>query len=120
LSDLRVAVTESIEAGEGVRVSAVEAERVLRAVGIGPFPAWQRKLAIVGSPLHGIGPVRAQISIDALHEAIEPVADQIAACIGHFVSNLPEELEAEAREGGICLTGGGALLPGMVERLVGE
>lgn len=42
------------------------------------------------------------------------------ACIGRFVSGLPADLAEDVRESGLCLTGGGALLAGMLERLVGE
>jgi rod shape-determining protein MreB len=87
---------------------------------VGPLVSWRRTLRIVGSPLHGIGPVRAVVEIDALHDALEPVVDEICACIGGFVAALPDAVAAEAREAGILLTGGGALLPGLLERLVGE
>jgi len=120
VADLRFAAMDWIELGAGVRVSAVEAERVLREVGVGPLATWQRTLRVVGSPLHGVGPIRGTIEIDALHDALEPVVDQIAACVGHFVANLPGELADEIVHSGICLSGGGALLAGMLERLVGE
>lgn len=120
VADLRGAAAEWIETGAGVRVSPVEAERVLREVGVGPITSWQRTLRVVGSPLHGAGPIRASIEIDALHDALDPVVDAIVACIGRFVSELPADLAEEVRESGLCLTGGGALLGGMLERLVGE
>jgi rod shape-determining protein MreB len=120
VADLRHATAEWIEVGAGVRVSPVEAERVLREVGVGPLSSWQRTLRVVGSPLHGAGPIRASIEIDALHDALDPVVDAIAACIGRFVAELPAELAEDVRESGLCLTGGGALLAGMSERLVGE
>jgi rod shape-determining protein MreB len=102
-----------------VRVSPVEAERVLREVGVAPS-ARQRKVRFVGSPLHGAGPVHAALPADELHDALDPVVDAIAACVGHFVAGLPAELAGEVRAAGICLTGGGSLLGGMLERLVGE
>jgi rod shape-determining protein MreB len=120
VADLRAAVAEWIEIGAGVRVSPVEAERVLREVGVGPLASWQRTLRVVGSPLHGAGPIRATVEIDALHEALDPIADAIAACVGRFVAQLPAEVAEEVREAGICLTGGGAMLAGVPERLVGE
>jgi rod shape-determining protein MreB len=120
VADLRLAAMQWIEMGAGVRVAPVEAERVLREVGVGPLVTWQRTLRVVGSPLHGAGPIRATVEIDALHDALEPVVDLIIACVGRFVSNLPADLAGELREGGLCLTGGGALLAGMQERLVGE
>jgi rod shape-determining protein MreB len=120
VADLRFATREWIEVGAGVRVSPVEAERVLREVGVGPLATWQRTLRVVGSPLCGAGPVRGTIEIDALHDALDPVVDQIVACVGHFVAKLPGEFADEIGDSGICLSGGGALLAGMLERLVGE
>jgi len=120
VADLRLAAMEWIEIGAGIRVSPVEAERVLREVGVGPLATWQRTLRVVGSPLHGAGPIRAAVEIDGLHEALDPVVDQIAACVGRFLANLPGDLADEIGDAGICFTGGGSLLAGMVERLVGE
>lgn len=120
VADLRLAVAEWIETGAGVRVSQVEAERVLREVGVGPLASWQRTLRVVGSPLAGAGPIRAAIDVDALHDAIEPVVDSIVACVGRFVAELPADLADDVRETGLCLTGGGSLLAGMSDRLVGE
>jgi len=120
LADLRMATAAWIEAGAGVRVAPIEAERVLREVGVGPLVRWQRTVQVVGSPLHGSGPIRATIEIDALHDALDPVVDEIAAGIGRFVAELPPEQADEVRESGLCLTGGGALLAGVLERLVGE
>lgn len=120
VADLREAAAGWIEVGAGVRVSPVEAERVLREVGVGPLAAWQRTARVVGSPLHGAGPIRATVDIDSLHEALEPVVDSIAGCIGRFVEGLAVEVVSDVKDGGICLTGGGALLGGMLERIVGE
>lgn len=120
VADLRAAVRVFIEERIAVRVSVMEAERVLRATGVGPLPGWSRALRIVGTPAHGIGPVRARIDVAELLEALDPLADRIAACVGHFVNGLPADLAHELRTSGICLTGGGALLAGMADRLVGE
>jgi rod shape-determining protein MreB len=119
VADLRAAVRDAVEACANVRVSLVEAERLLREIGVGPA-AQPAKVRFVGSPQHGAGPVRASLAAEELLDALDPVADQIAACVGRFVASLPHELADDVRSGGICLTGGGALLAGMVERLVGE
>ena len=120
VADLRAATTAWIEANLGLRVAPVEAERVLREVGVGPIVRAHRPVLVVGRPLVGIGPVHASFQVEALHEALEPVVDTIVARIGRFVADLPPEIASEVREAGLCLTGGGALLSGMLERLVGE
>lgn len=120
VADLRAATSAWTEATLGVRISPVEAERVLREVGVGPIVRAHRPVLVVGRPLVGIGPVRASFEVEALHAALEPVVETIVARIGRFVAELPSELGAEVRETGLCLTGGGALLSGMLERIVGE
>lgn len=120
VSDLRAETTAWVEANLGVRISPVEAERVLREVGVGPIIRAHRPVLVVGRPLVGIGPVRATFEVEALHAALEPIVEEIVGRIGRFVAELPPELEEEVRESGLCLTGGGALLTGLLERLVGE
>ena len=45
--------------------------------------------------------------------ALQPVLAEIAANIVAFLRDLPHELGCEIIENGICLTGGGALIPGV-------
>jgi rod shape-determining protein MreB len=47
--------------------------------------------------------------------ALQPVLAEIAATIDAFLRDLPHELGCEVIENGICLTGGGALIPGVRE-----
>lgn len=51
--------------------------------------------------------------------AVRPVIEEIAEGIDGFVRDLPDELGCDIIYGGICLTGGGALVPG-VRRLLEE
>ncbi|MFO0687914.1 MAG: rod shape-determining protein [Myxococcota bacterium] len=120
VADLRATATKWIEANLGVRISAVEAERVLREVGVGPIVRAHRPVLVVGRPLAGIGPIRATCEADALHAALEPVVETIVGRIGRFFAELPSALAEEVRESGLCLTGGGALLTGLLERIVAE
>jgi len=48
------------------------------------------------------------------------VLEEILEHVAGFVASLPEELAGEVADAGVCLCGGGALLGGMAERLVGE
>ena len=47
--------------------------------------------------------------------ALQPLLAEIAATIAAFLQDLPHELGCEIIENGICLTGGGALIPGVRE-----
>jgi len=120
LADLRATVRAWLDEGLGIRVSPVEAERVLREAGVGRGWRTPHRLHVVGSPAHGIGPLCAWLEVDALHAALDPVAERIASHVAAFVAGLPADLAADVSEAGVSVTGGGALLAGMVERLVGE
>jgi rod shape-determining protein MreB len=45
------------------------------------------------------------------------VIEHIVSEIAHFLHDLPPELSCEVIENGLCLTGGGALLPGLATRI---
>lgn len=45
------------------------------------------------------------------------VVEHIVSEIAHFLHDLPPELSCEVIENGLCLTGGGALLPGLATRI---
>jgi rod shape-determining protein MreB len=120
LADLRAALQAWIQESAGLRVAPVEAERVLREGGVGRRRRTPLRLHVVGSPARGTGPVSGWLDVDALHAALEPVTERIASHVAAFVAGLPAELAAEVADAGLCVTGGGALLGGMVARLVGE
>lgn len=120
VADLRDAVRAWSAASLGVRITSGEAERVLREVGLVARRSPRREPIVAGSPPAGLGPVLARVDPDALRRALEPVVERIVAHAGRFFAALPDELAADLRDGGLCLTGGGALLHGMTERFVGE
>ena len=47
--------------------------------------------------------------------ALQPVLEELADTIQEFLRDLPHDLGCEIIESGICLTGGGALIPGVRE-----
>lgn len=49
--------------------------------------------------------------------ALQPVLEEIAVTIDSFLRDIPDDLGCEVIESGICLTGGGALIPGVREFL---
>ena len=70
---------------------------------------------------HGIA-VSASNSLDSsgrvhLAAAMEPVVEEILGAIDSFLRNLPHSLGCEIIDSGIWLSGGGALVPGIRERL---
>jgi rod shape-determining protein MreB len=120
LADLRAALRSFAAEQAGVRISPVEAERALRELGVGPGRWRPSRLRVVGLPSQGLGPVRADLDADEVLTAIAPVVDAIEGHVGRFLLALPRDLAAETRDAGLCLTGGGALLAGLADRLVAE
>jgi rod shape-determining protein MreB len=120
IADLRAGVREALDERTAVRVSPIEAERVLREIGVDPGPGLPARIHFVGSPRSGIGPVVTSIDPRELHAALDPIADDIVVRVGRFVASLPDALAGEIRAAGACLSGGGALVTGVLERLVAE
>jgi len=94
---------ELVKAAErnGSAISDGEAENILRFNGVA---------------------VTSSASIDTVEQAhpaaaVEPVVEEILGVIDTFMRNLPHRLGCEIIDSGIWLSGGGALIPGIRERL---
>ncbi len=120
LDDLREAIREWIAQTLEVHITPGEAERTLRDVGVLARREQGRDLVVAGRPRRGVGPVLIRVDRTAIRNALEPLADRIAEHVRRFVAAVPPEQQDALRESGLALTGGGALLYGMPERLVGE
>lgn len=110
---------ESVQAGYrqrlGIDLTHLEAEQLLEETG-------------VGNSTYAISTDSAQHSVDrnadkhgisstTIHDLVEPCLAEILANIDEQLRELPHEIGCEIIESGIILTGGGALLPGVKERL---
>ncbi|MGH0033913.1 MAG: rod shape-determining protein [Myxococcota bacterium] len=121
VADLRDALRVRIDESHGIRISRGESERVLREIGVAPDARSPRSsIDVIGKPSRGEGPVHAGLEIEALHAALAPTVDRILAHVGAFFAELPDDLAEDVRDQGVCLTGGGTLLRGMLDRAVGE
>jgi rod shape-determining protein MreB len=116
-SDLRNAVAQMVSYRHGVMLFPQEAERLMHLIGA-TFNYDQEELVVtVGTDWLTGEPLQLCVSSHDLNEAIEPVLDTIVEAIHSTVRQLPEETSCEVIENGICLTGGGAQLQGLPERL---
>lgn len=116
-SDLRSAVSEMVSFRHGVLLFPQEAERLMQLIGA-EFDYTQEELVVTsGTDLLSGEPIDLCVSSHDLNEAIEPVLETIVDAIHNTVRRLPEETSCEVIENGICLTGGGAQLQGLPERL---
>lgn len=116
-SDLRNAVAQMVSFRHGVLLFPQEADRLMQLIGA-QFDYDQEELLVTsGTDLLSGEPLDLCVSSHDLNEAIEPVLDTIVEAIHASVRRLPEETSCEVIENGICLTGGGAHLQGLPERL---
>ena len=74
-----------------------------------------RKMTIKGRHLTSGLPHTEEINAKEIEEALLPLAKEIIKVAKQVLENTPPELSADIMDKGIVLTGGGALLDGMVE-----
>ncbi len=80
----------------------------------------QAKMEVVGKQLADGLAKAVEISSDEVCEALEPVLSEIVAGARRAIEESKPDVTADIYETGLILTGGGALLRGMAERLQNE
>ncbi|GFE61441.1 rod shape-determining protein [Geobacter sp. AOG2] len=110
---LRKAVRDAAFRRRNVRISPRQAELLVRAALCGSPAVSTQALGASGED----SPVLQPISLVEAREAFEPVAAAILGLITGFLREIPHSTGSEIIENGITLTGGGALLAGMRERI---
>ena len=83
-------------------------------------PNKKEKLEVKGRDLITGLPKAIQISQDETKEAMEESLNKIIKACKNVLEQTPPELSADIVEKGVILTGGGALLTGLIERLEEE
>ena len=116
-SDLRHCVSQMIAFRYGVLLFPDEAERVIRTVGASRDYERERLFLTEGTDLLTGEPMSLCVSSHDVMEAIEQPLEIIIEAIHKVVRDLPLQTSCEVIENGICLTGGGAQLHGLSERL---
>ena len=74
----------------------------------------------LGKHLLDGSPCAVEVSAEEVKEALEPLLGEIVAGIRRVIEEAQPEAVADIYHSGIVLTGGGALLKGMPERLQSE
>jgi len=96
------------------------AEAIKFAIG-SVFPTPEEMIAeIKGRDLVSGLPKTIQVSAEEIRKAIEEPVNQIIDAVKNTLDRTPPELAADIMDKGIVLTGGGALLRGLDERLKHE
>jgi rod shape-determining protein MreB and related proteins len=116
-SDLRHSVSQTIAFRYGVLLFSDEAERLMRTVGASRDDDRERLLLTQGTDLLTGEPMSLCVSSHDVVEAVEQPLETIVGAVQKAVHDLPSETSCEVIETGVCLTGGGAQLQGMSERI---
>ncbi|HWS99144.1 MAG TPA: rod shape-determining protein [Pyrinomonadaceae bacterium] len=79
-----------------------------------------RRMEVVGKDLVDGSAKAVEVGADEVREAIEPVLAEIIAGVRRAVEDAAPDVTADIYRTGVILTGGGALMDGMPERLQKE
>ena len=102
-----------------VQIGERTAERVKRELGV----AWNifdtpvKEMEIVGKQLANGAAKPITISSTEVRGALEPVLSEIVSAVRRVIEDAKPEVTADIYYSGVTLTGGGALLSGMADRL---
>lgn len=116
-SDMHAAVRNAVAESHGTDLYSYEAERLTRTVGVTQTEGPPAGISAFGSDRKTGREVQVIVSRRIIAEAIDPVASSIVDAVTAAVNDLPATVSCEVIESGICLTGGGARLPGLADRL---
>lgn len=113
---LRASVQERFRDCWDLRLSAAEAERLVATAGVGTAAPASSTPIRIGDNASGRRPALT-IRLMTVQALLEPTVEKILAAATTLLRRVPHALGCEIIESGIVLTGGGALLPGLRERL---
>jgi rod shape-determining protein MreB len=119
-SDLHAAVRRAVADSYGTLLYPDEAERLTRTVGVVRAGAPSTRLMAFGADCATGREMRVVVHSSEISEAMDPIVTTIVRAVRDTVCDLPTTTSCEVIENGICLTGGGAHLPGFAERLAAE
>ncbi len=118
------AIRDYVRGKYGMQIGERTAEQVKRELGAtqkasgGPDGA--RTMEVVGKQLTDGLAKAVEITSDEVRQAIEPVVAEIVSGVRRVIEESQPDVTADIYQTGIILTGGGALLSGMPERLQRE
>ena len=111
------AVAAHLQQAHGLEVGERTAERVKIKLGSAVPLVDHREMEVGGRNLTTRLPETVKVTGREVQLAIEPVIQEITGAVRATLEELSAEVAADLLESGIVLTGGGAQLPGLRERL---
>jgi rod shape-determining protein MreB len=115
------AIREYVRSKYEMQIGERTAEQVKKELGAGPDGKGEtRRMEVVGKELTSGLAKAVEISSDEVRAALEPVLSEIVAGARRAIEESQPDVTADIYQTGLILTGGGALLDGMAERLQTE
>jgi rod shape-determining protein MreB len=119
------AIHDYVRAKYSMLIGERTAEEVKKELGTGRLlqedqQTEERQMEVIGKDLVDGSAKAIEISSAEVCEAIEPVLAEIVAGVRRVIEDSQPDVTADIYHTGIILTGGGALLDGMAERLQKE
>ncbi|MEA2205803.1 MAG: rod shape-determining protein MreB [Blastocatellia bacterium] len=113
------AVRDYVRVRHGVQIGERTSERLKIELGAASDggDGQSAQMEIVGKQLANGAALPVEIGSDEVRMALEPVLAQISAAVRRMIEDAKPEVTADIYYSGVVLTGGGALLKGMSERL---
>ncbi|MBX3049135.1 MAG: rod shape-determining protein [Anaerolineales bacterium] len=111
------AVLQYIRTKYNVLIGERAAEQVKMKIG-SAFPLPEEKVTSVrGRNLISGLPETLEISSIEIREALSPIIDSIVQAVKETVDEVPAEMIGDVMDAGICMSGGGALIRGLDQRI---
>ncbi|ALC15830.1 putative actin-like ATPase [Desulfuromonas soudanensis] len=101
----------------GLSLLSSETERIIASAGVAQNKLTDNKIQVGTGNNKDASPIPIIIRQASIHAMIEPAILKIIDTVTNLLRKVPPAFGCEIIESGIILTGGGALLPGLRERL---
>ncbi len=102
-----------------LQIGESTAETLKKEMGVlgDAIPAGERKVKIIGKQLSDGSACAVHINAEEVREALEPVLSEIVSGVQRVIEEAQPEAIADIFYSGVIVTGGGALLKGIKDRL---
>jgi rod shape-determining protein MreB len=117
-SNIHRSIQAAILENYGVQLQYVDVRLLSQQLGLNATNS--ETIVINGIDSRSLEDKEIEVHADEILQAINPVANFILKNIKDFLQNLSDSIACEVIESGIHLTGGGACLPGLAERIEKE
>ena len=118
------AIKDYLRLRHAVHLGERTIERIKRELGSASVDQWDpnldQEMEIVGKQLANGSPLPVPISAREVRNAVQPVVAEIVSAVRRVIEDASPEVTADIYYSGVILTGGGALLHGMSERMQGD